>query len=175
MVCCPGSVSSGDAELGLPVSAGSRSRPGRPLLLRSNIPCTPEGSACVPTTGCVAESSGSQSTRSPYYHPLRSVSGGYSQRAVNAYEAGLRAEALAAAEEEKEYVFPQGVVDRLAVQESLSDAARRRRKRSREDEAAELDDFEGSNSASRRDDKPGGGGQGSAGEEGGSGEGSMST
>ena len=103
------------------------------------------------------------------------MSGGYSQRAIDAYEAGLRAEALAAAEKEKEYVFPQGVVDRLAVQESLSDAARRRRKRSRQDEAAELDDFAGSNSASRRDDKPDGGGQGSAGEEWGSGEGSMST
>ena len=157
MLFWPELVSSGDADLGPPVSAGSRSSPGRPLLLRSDIPCTPEGSACVPTTGCVAESSGSQSTRSPYYHPLRSVSGGYSQRAVDAYEAGLRAEALAAAEEEKEYVFPQGVADRLAVQVSLSDAARRRRKRNREDEAPELDDagdMSGSGPSFRRDDGP---------------------
>ena len=138
--------------LGPPVSAGSRSSPGRPLLLRSDLPCTP-------TTGCVAETSGSQSTRSPYYHPLRSVSGGYSQRAIDAYQAGLRAEALSAAEEEKEYVFPQGVVDRLAVQEALGNATRRRRKRSREDETAELDDagdVSGSGPSFRRDDGPDG-------------------
>ncbi len=70
-------------------------------------------------------------------------------------------------EDEEECIFPQRVMNRLAVQESLSDAARRRRKRSRQDEAAELDDFAGGNSASRRDDRPGCGGQGSAGEEGG--------
>ena len=87
------------------------------------------------------------------------MSGGYSQRAVDAYQAGLRAEALAAAEDEKEYVFPLGVVDRLAVQEALSDATRRRRKRSREDETAELDDagdVSGSGPSFRRDDGPDG-------------------
>jgi len=159
------SVSSGDADLGPPVSTVTRSSPGRPLLLRSDVSWTPAGSECVPTTGCIAESSGSQSSRSPYYHPLRSVSGGYSQRAIDAYEAGLRAEALAAAEEEKEYVFPQGVMDRLAVQESLSVATRRRRKRSREDETAELDDADdvsGNAPSSRRDNGGCGGGQGGA-------------
>jgi hypothetical protein len=93
------------------------------------------------------------------------VSGGYSQRAIDAYEAGLRAEALATAEEEKEYVFPQGVMDRLAVQESLSVATRRRRKRSREDETAELDDADdvsGNAPSSRRDNGGCGGGQGGA-------------
>jgi hypothetical protein len=166
MVCCPGSVSSGDADLGPPVSTVTRSSPGRPLLLRSDVSWTPEGSACVPTSGCIAESSGSQSSRSPYYHPLRSVSGGYSQRAIDAYEAGLRAEARATAEEEKEYVFPQGVLDRLAVQESLSVAARRRRKRGREDETAELDDVgavSGGWPAPHRDDDADGGGDGAGG------------
>ncbi len=157
----------GGSVVGSPVSAGLRSSPNRPLLLRSDVSWTPEGSAGGPIVGAVAESSGSQSTRSPYYHPLRSVSGGYSQRAVEAYEARLRAEAIGAHEDEEECVFPQRVMDRLAVQESLSEATRQRCKRSREDEAPELDDFGRSNSASRRDDKPGGGGQGSAGREGG--------
>ena len=160
MLRLPGSVSNdvvggGEAGLEPPVSADSRSVPGRPLLLRSDVPCTPEGSADGPVADSVVASSGSQSTRSPFYHPLRSVSGGYSRRAVEAYEAGLRAEALAAAEEEKEYVFPQDVLDRLAVQESLSIAVRRRRKRSREDETAELDDagdVSGSGPSFRRDD-----------------------
>ena len=130
----------GGADVGPPVSAGSRSCSDCPLLLRSDVPWTPEGSAGGPVAGSVAESSGSQSTRSPYYHPLRSISGGYSQRAIEAYEARLRAEAIGANEDEKECVFPQRVMDRLAVQESLSDAARRGRKRSRGDESAELDD-----------------------------------
>ena len=50
-------------------------------------------------------------------------------------------------------------MDRLAVQESLSDAARQRRKRSREDETAELDDAADvarSCPAPRRDDDVGG-------------------
>ena len=120
----------GEADVGPPVSAGSRSSPGRPLLLRSDVPLTPEGSSDVPVEGSVDGSAGS-------------VSGGYSRRAIETYEADLRAETLAAAEEEGEYVFPQGVLDRLAVQESLSVAARRRRKRGREDETAELDDAGG--------------------------------
>ena len=136
-------VGGGEADVGPPVSVGSRSSPGRPLLLRSDHPWTPVGSSGVPVEGSVDGSAGSRSTRSPYYHPLRSVSGGYSRRAIETYEADLRAETLAAAEEEGEYVFPQGVLDRLAVQESLSVAARRRRKRGREDETAELDDAGG--------------------------------
>jgi hypothetical protein len=50
-------------------------------------------------------------------------------------------------------------MDRLAVQESLSDAARQRRKWSREDETAELDDavdVARSCTALRRDDDVGG-------------------
>ena len=70
-----------------------------------------------------------------------------------------------ATEEEKEYIFPQGVMDLLAVQEALRDAAHRRRKR-KMDEAAELDDAPdgtGGSSSSRRRDDPDGGGQGAAG------------
>jgi len=159
-------LGSGGADVGPPVSAGSRSSPNRPLLLRSDVPWTPEGSAGGPVAGAVAESSGSQSTRSPYYHPLRSVSGGYSQRAIEAYEARLRAEAIGAHEDEEECVFPQRVMDRLAVQESLSEAARQRRKRSREDETAELDDaaeVARSCPATRRDDGDDGDGAGGGG------------
>ena len=119
----PGSVASdvrdsGDAGLGPPVSGVC---PHRPLLLRSDVPWTPEGSAREPS----------------------------------------------ASEEGREYVFPQGVMDRLAVQEALSDAARQRRKRKKEDEAAELDDAAdgtGCSSSSRRDEDTEGGGQGAAGE-----------
>ncbi len=156
----------GRADVGPPASAGSRSCSDRPLLLRSDVPWTPEGSAGGPVAGSVAESSGSQSTRSPYYHPLRSVSGGYSQRAIEAYEAQLRAEAIGAHEGEEECVFPQRVMDRLAVQESLSVAARRRRKRGREDETAELDDVgavSGGWPAPHRDDDADGGGDGAGG------------
>ena len=145
----------GKAGVGLPVSAGSRSSPGRPLLLRPDHSWTPEGSTSVPVRGSVEESSGSQSTRSPYFHPLRSVSGGYSRRAVEAYEARLRAEAVDASDGGEECVFPQRVMDRISMQESLSDASRRRRKRRREDESAELDDAAvvgSASSAPRRDD-----------------------
>ncbi len=41
--------------------------------------------------------------------------GGYSQRAIEAYEDQLRAEAIGAREGEEECVFPQRVMDRLAV------------------------------------------------------------
>ena len=156
----------GGADVGPPVSADSRSCPGRPLLLRSDVPWTPEGSADVPVVGSVDESAESRSTRSPYYHPLRSVSGGYSQRAIEAYEARLRAETLGVHEDEEECVFPQRVMDRLAVQESLSVAAQRRRKRSREDETAELDDVgavSGSCLAPHRHDDADGGGDGAGG------------
>ena len=150
-----------EAGLDPPGPAVSPSVSGRPLLLRPDVPCTPEGSAYVPGAGSVVASCESQSTMSPSYHPLRSVSGGYGRRAIGTDGSGLRAEALTAAEEEREYVFPQGVLDRLAVQESLGVAARRRRKRSREDETAELDDASCSSEggpSSRRDDKSDGGG-----------------
>jgi hypothetical protein len=100
----------GGADVGPPVSAASRSCSGRPLLLRSDVPWTPEGSAGMPVGDSVDESAESQSTRSPYYHPLRNVSGGYSRRAIKAYEARLRAEAIGASEDEEECVFPQRVM-----------------------------------------------------------------
>jgi hypothetical protein len=88
-------------------------------------------------------------------------------RVHEAWVADVLAGVIEATEEEKEYIFPQGVMDRLAVQEALSGSARSRRKRKKEDEAAELDDSgdvaEGSFS-SRRDDDPEGGGQGAAGD-----------
>ena len=86
-------------------------------------------------------------------------------RVHDAYVADVLAGVVDTTEEEKEYIFPQGVVDRLAVQEALSDAAHRRRKR-KMDEAAELDDApdgKGGLSSSRRRDDPDGGGQGAAG------------
>ena len=146
-----GSVSSnarggGDAGLGPPVSGVS---PHRPLLLRSDVPWTPEGSARGPGAGAASASAGSGLTVSPSYRPLPSRS-------------ELLAGVADATEEEREYVFPQGVMDRLAVQESLSAAAHRRRKR-KMDEAAELDDASaemGGNRNSRRDDDPDEGGRG---------------
>ena len=152
--------------MGPPVSADLRSSPGHLLLLRSDITWTPVESSGVPVGGSVDESAESQSTRSPYYHPLRSVSGGYSQRAIEAYETRLRTEAIGVHEGEEECVFPQRVMDRLAVQESLSVAARRRRKRSRENETAELDDVgavSGGWPAPHRDDDADGGGVGAGG------------
>ena len=128
---------SGDADLGPPVAGVS---PRRPLLLRSDVPWTPEGSAREPSAGSASASSDSGLTVSPGYHSLRSRSGGYNMRAHDAYVADLRAGVIEGTEEEKEYSMPQGMMDRLALQESLSDAARRRRKRKKEDEAAELDD-----------------------------------
>ena len=139
MVCWPGSVSGGDADLGPPVAGVS---PGRPLLLRSGVPWTPEGSAREPSAGSTSAISGSGLTVSPSYRPLRSRSGGYNMRAHDAYVADLRAGVIEGTEEEREYSVPQGMMDRLALQESLSDAARRRRKRKKGDEAAELDDTE---------------------------------
>ena len=153
----------GGGGLGPSVSGVS---PHRPLLLRSDVPWTPEGSARELSAGSASSSSGSGLTVSPSYHPLRSRSGGNNMRAHEAYVAAVLAGVIEATEEEKEYIFPQGVMDRLAVQESLSDAAHRRRKR-KMDEAAELDDaFDvmGGNRAPRRDDDPDGGGQGAAGE-----------
>ena len=87
-------------------------------------------------------------------------------RVHDAYVADVLAGVVDATEEEKEYIFPQGVMDRLAVQEALSDATHRRRKR-KMDETAELDDAPdgtGGSSSSRRHDDPDGGGQGAAGE-----------
>jgi hypothetical protein len=85
-------------------------------------------------------------------------------RVHEAWVADVLAGVIEATEEEKEYIFPQGVMDRLAVQESLSDAAHRRRKR-KMDEAAELDDASDvMGGTPRRDDDPDGGGQGAAGE-----------
>ena len=140
----------GDAGLGPPVSGVS---PHRPLLLRSDVPWTPEGSAREPSAGSASASSGSGLTVSPSYRPFR---------VHDAYVADVLAGMAVATEEGKEYVFPQGVMDRLAVQESLSDAAHRRRKR-KMDEAAELDDDAdgtGGKPTSRRDDDPERGGPG---------------
>ena len=154
----------GEADLG-PPAAGVSSH--RPLLLRSDIPWTPEGSAREPSAGSASSNSGSGLTVSPSHHPLRSRSGGHNMRVHEAWVADVLAGVIEATEEEKEYIFPQGVMDRLAVQEALSGSARSRRKRKKEDEAAELDDSgdvaEGSFS-SRRDDDPEGGGQGAAGD-----------
>ena len=63
----------GDAGLGPPVSGVS---PHRPLLLRSDVPWTPEGSAREPSAGSASASSGSGLTVSLSYRPLRSQSGG---------------------------------------------------------------------------------------------------
>jgi uncharacterized membrane protein YgcG len=60
-------------------------------------------------------------------------------RVHDEYVADVLAGVVDATEEEKEYIFPQGVMDRLAVQEALRDATHRRRKREM-DETAELDD-----------------------------------
>ena len=140
----------GDAGLGPPVSGVC---PHRPLLLRSDVPWTPEGSAREPSACSASASSGSGLT--------------VNRRAHDPYVVYVLAGMADATEEVREYVFPQGVMDRLAVREALSDAARQRRKRKKEDEATELDDAAdgtGCSSSSRRDDDPEGGGQGAAGE-----------
>jgi hypothetical protein len=168
MVHVLGSVASdvlggSDAGLGPPLSGVN---PHRPLLLRSDVLWTPEGSAREASAGSASASSGSGLTVSPSYRTLRSQSRGSSRRVHDAYVADVLKGVADATEVEREYVFPQGVMDRLAVQESLSDAAHRRRKR-KMDEAAELDDASdvmGGGRAPRRDDDPDGGGQGAAGE-----------
>ena len=73
-----GSVASGvrgsdGGDLGPPVAGVSSHRP---LLLRSDIPWTPEGSAREPSAGSASASSGSGLTVSPSYRPLRIQSGG---------------------------------------------------------------------------------------------------
>ena len=91
------------------MSAGSLSSPYRPLLLRSGMPWTPERSACEPVAGSGSAGFGSPLTASPYSHPHRGVSGGYSRHAVGTYEARVRAEAVGATDDDAEYVFPQRV------------------------------------------------------------------
>ena len=156
-----------------PSRSGSRGRQaessrsvGRPLLLRSDVAADAGGGAREPVPEPEGDSSpASSGTYSPSYHPLRSRSGGDNMRVHDAYVADVLAGVVDATEEEKEYIFPQGVMDRLAVQEALSDAAHRRRKR-KMDEAAELDDAPdgpGGSSSSRRLDDPDGGGHGAAG------------
>ena len=140
---------------------------GRPLLLRSEVAADAGGSAREPEPEPELgrdTSPASSGTYSPSYHPLRSRSGGYNMRVHETYMADVLAGVVDAAEEEKEYLFPQGVMDRLAVQEALRDATHRRRKR-KMDEAAELDDApdgKGGSSSSRRRDDPDGGGQGAS-------------
>ena len=139
--------------LGLPFPTGAGVSPSRPLLLRSDIPWIPEGSAREPSGGSASASSGSELT--------------VNRRVHDPYVAYVLAGMADATDEGREYVFPWRVMDRLAMQESLIDAARRRRKRKKEDEAPELDDsadVTGGSTSSRRDDNPGGGGQGAAGE-----------
>ena len=153
-----------DAGPGPPVAGVS---PRRPLLLRSDIPWTPEGSAREPSADSSSASSGSGLTVSPSYRPFRSQSEGSGRRVHDSYVADVLAGMAVATDEGRKYVFPQGVMDRLAVQESLGVAVRRRRKRSREDETAELDDagdVPGSGLSSRRDDKSDGGGHDKGGE-----------
>ena len=150
-----------------PSRSGSRGREaessrivGRPLLLRSDVAADAGGSAREPEPepelGRDA-SPASSGTYSPSYHPLRSRSGGYNMRVHEAYMADVLAGVVDAAEEEKEYVFPQGVMDRLAVQEALRDATHRRRKRKMAAAAA-------------RDDAPDGKGPGRSGGRGGGGD-----
>jgi hypothetical protein len=79
-------------------------------------------------------------------------------RVHEAYVESVLAGVVEATEEEKEYVFPPGVMDRLAVQEALRDAAHRRRKR-KMDETAELDDVPDGKGPGRS------GGRGSGGDE----------
>ena len=76
------------AGLGHPVAGVS---PHRPLLLRSDIPWTPEGSAREPSAGSASSSLGSGLTVSPGFHPLRSRSGGHNMRVHEAYVADVLA------------------------------------------------------------------------------------
>ena len=98
-----GSVSSdvfGGGGVGLGPSVSGVS-PHRPLLLRSDVPWTPEGSAREPSAGSASASSGSGLTVSPSYHPLWSQSGGSNMRAHDAYVADLLAGVIDETEEEK--------------------------------------------------------------------------
>ena len=104
----------GEAHLSHPVASALGASPARQLLLRADVPWTPVGGVREPGEVCASLSSGGGSR--------------------------LRDGAIGANEEVEEYVFPQRVLDRLAMQESLSGASRRRRKRSREGDTAELDD-----------------------------------
>ena len=159
-----GSIGDVRDDLGPPVAGVS---PRRPLLLRSDVPWTPEGSGREPSADSVSASSGSGLTVSPSCRPLRSHSGESHRRVHDPYVAGVLAGMIVATDEGREYAFPQGVMDRLAMQESLSDAMRRRRKRKKEDEAPELDDtvdVPGGSSSSRRDGGSDEGGQGGASE-----------
>ena len=81
-------------------------------------------------------------------------------RVHEAYVADVLAGVVDASEEEKEYIFPQGVMERLAMQEARSNAMHRRRKR-KMNETAELDDAPGGEGSGRS------GGRGSGGDEGG--------
>ena len=88
-----GSVSSvvrdgGDSGLDPPVSGVS---PHRPLLLRSDVPWTPEGSARDPGAGAASASSGSGLTVSPSSRPLPSQSGGSGRRVHDAYATDMLA------------------------------------------------------------------------------------
>jgi len=85
-----GGVGLGPAVLGV--------SPHRPLLLRSDVPWTPEGSTRELSAGSASSSSGSGLTVSPSYHPLRSRSGGNNLRAHEAYVADLRAGVIDATE-----------------------------------------------------------------------------
>ena len=169
MVLVPGSVASDvlgcdGAVLGPPVSGVC---PRRPLLLRSDVPFTPEGSAREPSADSASASSDSVLTVSPSYRPLRGQTGERNRGVHDPYVADVLSGMRVATDEGRGYVFPQRVMDRLAMQESLGDAAWRRCKRKKEDEAPELDDSAdgtGGSTSSRRDDNPDGGGQGAAGE-----------
>jgi hypothetical protein len=118
--------------------AESSRRSARPLLLRSDMAADAAGSAREPEPDGGA-SPASSGTYSPSYHPLRSRSGGDNMGVHEASVADVLAGGIDASEEERAYIFPPGVMHRLAVQESLSDATHRRRKR-KMDETAELDD-----------------------------------
>ena len=77
-------------------------------------------------------------------------------RVHEAYVADVLAGVIDASEEEREYIFPPGVMDRIVVQELLSDATRRRRKR-KMNEAAELDDAPDGKGPGRSGGRGGGG------------------
>ena len=152
------------AVLGPPVSGVC---PRRPLLLRSDVPFTPEGSAQEPSADSASASSDSGLTVSPSYRPQRGQSEERDRGVHDPYVVGVLAGMRVATDEGRDYVFPRCVMDSLAMQESLGDVARRRRKRKKEDEAPELEDsadVAGGSTSSRRDDNPDGGGQGAAGE-----------
>ena len=94
----------GDAGLGPPVSGAS---PHCLLLLRSDVPWTPEGSAREPSAGSASASSGSGLTVSPSYRLFGVSRGGSNRRVHDAYVADVLAGMAVATEEGKEYVFPR--------------------------------------------------------------------